>query len=63
MSRIIDIAIGTGLFQYFIKVIPTIYTSEQGERLYTNQYTFTERFRPLTIMNPDGTVHIHPVSV
>ena len=55
MSRIIDLQIGTGLFQYFIKVIPTMYTSESGEQLLTNQYTFTERFRPLVVMNPDGT--------
>lgn len=59
----IDIAIGTGLFQYFIKVIPTIYTNEIGERLYTNQYTYTERFRPLTITNPDGTTQLSPVSI
>eukprot|EP00605_Chrysophyceae_sp_TOSAG23-4_P000903 GSChrysophyteH1.ASY1.ANO1.994.1 assembled CDS len=48
--RIVDAKVGTGLFQYFIKVIPTT---------YTNQYTMTERFRPLVLPTfprlPDGT--------
>jgi len=61
VSRIIDLQIGTGLFQYFIKVIPTVYTSENGDQLVTNQYTFTERFRPLLVHNPDGTTHAQHV--
>lgn len=56
VSRIVDLQIGTGLFQYFIKVIPTLYTSESGDQLFTNQYTFTERFRPLAMTpRPDGS--------
>lgn len=43
----------TGLYQYFIKVVPTIYTDESRRILSTNQYTFTERFRPL--MLPDSS--------
>lgn len=43
----VDEETGTGLFQYFIKVIPTIYTGLYGGREYTNQYTFTEKFRPI----------------
>lgn len=35
---------GTGTFQYFIKVVPTII---QGTGKETNRYFFTERFRPL----------------
>lgn len=47
----------TGLFQYFIRVIPTVYSDESGTKIYTNQYTFTEKFRPLTLpkVDPDGT--------
>jgi hypothetical protein len=39
----------TGLFQYFIKIVPTTYVGKgsQGGPLLTNRYFFTERFRPL----------------
>ena len=60
VERIVVPEIGTGLFQYFIKVIPTIYTSERGKRLNTNQYTITERFRPLNM--PDITNTNNPQS-
>lgn len=39
----------TGLFQYFIRVIPTVYTNEFGGRIMTNQYTVSDRFRPLAV--------------
>lgn len=40
----------TGLFQYFIKVVPTAYVGTQfspAGYVETNRYYFTERFRPL----------------
>eukprot|EP00522_Entomoneis_paludosa_P010422 CAMPEP_0172446590 /NCGR_PEP_ID=MMETSP1065-20121228/6150_1 /TAXON_ID=265537 /ORGANISM="Amphiprora paludosa, Strain CCMP125" /LENGTH=290 /DNA_ID=CAMNT_0013197743 /DNA_START=162 /DNA_END=1034 /DNA_ORIENTATION=+ len=40
----------TGLFQYFIKIVPTAYvtpTSGEEVRRETNGFFFTERFRPL----------------
>jgi len=39
----------TGLFQYFIKIVPTTYVGKgkQGDVVETNRYFFTERFRPL----------------
>jgi len=39
----------TGLFQYFIKVVPTtlVGKGKGGTRIETNRYFFTERFRPL----------------
>lgn len=38
----------TGLFQYFIKVVPTTFTDKKTqEQVATNRYFFTERFRPL----------------
>ena len=42
----------TGLYQYFIKVVPTLFTDESKNKLLTNQYTFTERFRPLLLPDP-----------
>ncbi len=48
MVRMFDRDVGTGLVQYFIKVIPTVYRDQYGGTLYTNQYTYTEKFRPLT---------------
>ena len=35
----------TGLFQYFIKIVPTTYVEKSN--LETNRYFFTERFMPL----------------
>lgn len=41
----------TGLFQYFIKIVPTTYVSygksSKAGKVETNRYFFTERFRPL----------------
>jgi endoplasmic reticulum-Golgi intermediate compartment protein 3 len=39
----------TGLFQYFIKIVPTTYkgAGNRGNDLETNRYFYTERFRPL----------------
>jgi len=37
---------GSGLFQYFVKVVPTIYERENKEKIMTNQYSVTQHFRP-----------------
>lgn len=39
----------TGLFQYFIKIVPTSYVGagRGGRNVETNRFFFTERFRPL----------------
>jgi hypothetical protein len=48
VSKIVDHQRGTtGLFQYFIKIVPTTYVTKQGQRRETNGFFFTERFRPL----------------
>lgn len=39
--------LGTGLFQYFIKVIPTNYKGRKGNVIRTNRISVTERFKPL----------------
>ena len=54
-QRILSEETGTGLFQYFIKVIPTKYKSAFGD-ISTNQYTVTEKFRPLKSLNDKGEV-------
>lgn len=53
-SKIVTKELGTtGLFQYFIKVVPTTYINPQGgkggrpSRKESNRYFVTERFRPL----------------
>jgi hypothetical protein len=38
---------GTGMFQYFIKVVPTIYESLDGAVINTNQFSVTEHYRML----------------
>ncbi|KAJ8613958.1 hypothetical protein CTAYLR_008793 [Chrysophaeum taylorii] len=38
----------TGLYQYFIKLVPTLYTSSPSAAPFrTTRYSFTHRFRPL----------------
>jgi hypothetical protein len=38
---------GTGMFQYFVKVVPTIYESIDGTVINTNQFSVTENYRVL----------------
>ena len=52
--RIVKKGTNTGLFQYFIRIIPTIYSDEMNSKTITNQYTFTDRFRPLIIPTMNG---------
>eukprot|EP00271_Cylindrocystis_brebissonii_P013203 TRINITY_DN32853_c0_g1_i1.p1 TRINITY_DN32853_c0_g1~~TRINITY_DN32853_c0_g1_i1.p1 ORF type:complete len:390 (+),score=61.40 TRINITY_DN32853_c0_g1_i1:291-1460(+) len=35
-----------GMYQYFTKVVPTIYTDLRGHVISTNQFSVTEHFRP-----------------
>lgn len=58
VTKIIATDGSTGLFQYFIKVIPTIYTDDRKRKLYTSQYTFSDRFRPLKMPKVDGTSQV-----
>lgn len=53
--KIIPANNATGLFQYFIKVIPTVYTDSNGRQLVTSQYTYSDRFRPFVMPKMDGT--------
>jgi len=53
LVRIVSQETGTGLFQYFIRIIPTIY-SDGWRKVETNQYTITERFKPLALPGMTG---------
>lgn len=37
-----------GIYQYFIKVVPTIYTDITGRKIHSNQFSVTEHFREST---------------
>eukprot|EP00943_MAST-04B_sp_MAST-4B-sp1_P007112 g7112.t1 len=37
----------TGVYQYYIKVIPTLYTKYNGVVLSSNQYSYTDKFVPV----------------
>ncbi|KAG1347610.1 endoplasmic reticulum-Golgi intermediate compartment protein 3 [Cocos nucifera] len=43
----------SGTYQYFIKVVPTIYTDIRGRKIYSNQFSVTEHFK-------DGNVYSKP---
>lgn len=38
---------GSGMYQYFIKIVPTIYENLGGQVLNTNQFSVTEHYKPL----------------
>jgi len=38
---------GAGMYQYFVKVVPTIYEPLSGAALSTNQFSVTEHFKAL----------------
>jgi endoplasmic reticulum-Golgi intermediate compartment protein 3 len=41
---------GTGLFQYFIRIVPTEHVDKHGQTGFvTNQFTYTEKFRPVVM--------------
>lgn len=48
VTKIVEARHGTtGLFQYFIKIVPTTFVTNDNQRRETNGFFFTERFRPL----------------
>jgi len=52
---------GSGMYQYFIKVVPTIYESVAGELISTNQFSVTEHYRvlPKESHEQGGNPHSH----
>jgi len=45
---------GQGMYQYIIKVVPTIYEDKNGEVLNTNQFSVTEHFKQLSADGSHG---------
>eukprot|EP01083_Nonionella_stella_P051785 137501_1 len=41
---------GGGIYQYYLKIIPTVYQSVWGSMLQTNQYSVTDQFKPIPEM-------------
>jgi hypothetical protein len=37
----------SGMFQYFVKIVPTIYENLNGQILNTNQFSVTEHYKPV----------------
>ncbi|KAL0922291.1 hypothetical protein M5K25_006264 [Dendrobium thyrsiflorum] len=44
----------SGIYQYFIKVVPTIYADIRGHKIYSNQFSVTQHFR-------EGNVYPRPL--
>ncbi|GAM26503.1 hypothetical protein SAMD00019534_096780 [Acytostelium subglobosum LB1] len=44
---------GTGVFQYYLKVVPTLYEDDNGEMFNTNQYSVTEHYKVLALKSED----------
>lgn len=54
-QRLVGEDTGTGLYQYFIKIIPTVYQSSyDGVSIVTNQFTVSEKFKPLKAKDAHG---------
>jgi len=45
---------GAGMYQYFIKIVPTVYEPLSGNVLNTNQFSVTEHFKPLSRESSQG---------
>jgi len=49
-------AVGHGAFQYFMKVVPTVYRTRWGRELRTSQYSSTEKFVAFMPNDPEPGV-------
>ncbi|RAL49469.1 hypothetical protein DM860_012902 [Cuscuta australis] len=45
-----------GIYQYFLKVVPTIYTHIRGHKIHSNQFSVTEHYKSLEF----GQFNAHP---
>jgi len=45
---------GSGMFKYFVKIVPTIYETLDGETINTNQFSVTEHFKPMRDVKEGG---------
>eukprot|EP00005_Dracoamoeba_jomungandri_P006454 CAMPEP_0174261658 /NCGR_PEP_ID=MMETSP0439-20130205/11738_1 /TAXON_ID=0 /ORGANISM="Stereomyxa ramosa, Strain Chinc5" /LENGTH=381 /DNA_ID=CAMNT_0015346171 /DNA_START=61 /DNA_END=1206 /DNA_ORIENTATION=- len=44
----------SGMFKYFVKIVPTIYESLDGDVIKTNQFSVTEHFKPIQQVKEGG---------
>lgn len=49
-----DASRGVGMYQYFVKIVPTIYEGLGGRLINTNQFSVTEHFKGVP---QDGSGH------
>ena len=47
LSLSVDPGAGSAMYQYFVKIVPTIYESLDGNVINTNQFSVTEHTRML----------------
>jgi hypothetical protein len=47
------------MYQYFLKVVPTIYENIAGDRIVTNQFSVTEHYRALPPIDHNKPGHEH----
>ncbi|KAI4296350.1 hypothetical protein L6164_036315 [Bauhinia variegata] len=51
-----------GMYQYFIKVVPTIYTDIRGRVIHSNQYSVTEHFKSSEFGAVPGVFFFYDIS-
>jgi len=54
-----DLSTGSGYFQYYIKMVPTVYEALDGAQTHTNQYSYTELFRTTKETEKMPAVYFH----
>jgi len=47
LDNVLKMATGTGMYQYFIKIVPTVYEALDRMPIVTNQFSVTEHFKSL----------------
>jgi len=53
-SKVLPTGQGNGMFQYYIKVVPTDYKISPENTMSTYQYSVTEYFRPVSVQKGNG---------
>ena len=53
-KKVIEPDVGTGLHQYFIKILPTVFKDSGNSVLSTNQFSYSEKFRPIKTLDPSS---------
>jgi len=54
-----SLSTGSGYFQYYLKIVPTLYEDIRGNFVHTNQYSFTELFRTTREIDKLPAVYFH----